>query len=367
MTSVAGLSPYRTAVVETTRGVFSWDALAVDAPDPAPAVGPSGGPDCSDGELRALRRLAWLAWAEAWWPAGRRIAPLSKALLRGEIAVATAAVSHLLDDEDAVERALDDAVAARAAAGLRALVRHEALAPAARALLAQLAGLAEDWGVELDPTGFTGADLVEEPEAVQAPPEPEGWALAAGSSRAGPGAGQGGTGSPVVEGRSPIPWDGLPSGVLDAEAEAEWEITEAGGAMRLRVSAAAAPRVVFPIVEPRAHADLRAVYGEAALGVAAPMRLIGDVYAAEAPLPVAAMLLPPSQRGVRVGDARYRKAVAGGGDDPGADAFVAAALELIAFAEARLRRAPLRSDEGTASVAERAAAFAGSPSPGETA
>lgn len=291
--------------------------------------------------LRGLRALAWLTWAEAWWPAGSRVPPLSRALLSAEIAVATSAVSHLLDDDEALERALADAVHSPGA--LRALDRDEALGPVAATLLHRLRELAEDFGVPM------GDEEDEEETGTSA--HRDDWALAAG----------GGTlpiEMPVLEGREGIDWAKLPGGVLDAEAEAMWEITPHGPSMWLRVAARAAPPVEFPLPEPRTIARLVARYGPVSLGISVPMRLEGSsrdaAYVAETELPASAILLRVEQRTVHVHDARYRAADAGGAGHAPAVAPAEVMREVIELARERLRRA-LAGDPAM-SLAERAAA-----------
>ncbi|MDA1368054.1 hypothetical protein [Glycomyces algeriensis] len=208
--------------------------------------------------LDAARRLAHLRWAEAWWPSSHAAAipALNTGLLRAEAAWRTAAVEHLLDDDEAVERALADAD----------LTAAEALDPdlGAAALTAAVEAIAEDYGVEL------------RREPVE--PRREDWALAAG-------------GSPTVDfalasGGGPVAWERVPQGLVDAAAGATWTLTQREGGLVVHVTVPAAP-------EPR---DLR--LAAAIGGVEIPLQLdpaTGN-FTGEAEAPQAFLILPASQR-----------------------------------------------------------------------
>jgi hypothetical protein len=161
----------QTALVEARGALLLWDALDRRA-HPAAEIHDLDlaadwlweiyGPEASNAilagadrvaveahsaSLAAARQLAHLRWAEAWWPSSHEAAvpALSIGMLRAEAAWHTAGVEHLLDDEEAVERALADVDLAAVAV----LEGDPLLGPEARALAAGLAELAEDYGVAL--------------------------------------------------------------------------------------------------------------------------------------------------------------------------------------------------------------------------
>ncbi|SEE60262.1 hypothetical protein [Jiangella alba] len=204
--------------------------------------------------LGAVRTLARLTWAEAWWPASAAagVPALDRVLLRAERAVAAAAAEHLLDDDEAVERALSVA----------------APPPGHPELAAALALVAEDYGVAL-------------PAAVVTP-ERAGLALAAG----GPGDG---AGVLVARGMTPVNWTDVPPGRVDAAAEASWTIRRADDTV-VAVSVPAGP-------DPWAPAVLRARFGPADFPLA-PTR--DGRFTGTATIPAAALLLPAAERAALV-------------------------------------------------------------------
>ena len=206
--------PERTALLEARGATLYWDVLS-DAP---PVV------DVHDEALAAdwlwdlpdtAREPAYLGWARAWWPvsAAAGVPPLDPALLAAELAVATAAVDHLLDDEDAVERTV--AAAAPAVHSLAALADDPELGPRAADLSLRLADLAEDHGITL-------------PAPVPAPSAQAGFALAAG--------GQAESDVVVLRGSAPVDWALVPQGVVDAAADATWSVVRRDGELVLAVS-----------------------------------------------------------------------------------------------------------------------------------
>lgn len=231
--------PERTALVEARGALLYWDVLDRDAhpraeihdehqaadwlweiygPDAAEAILNASGPIDTDWEspvLDAARRLAYLRWAEAWWPSSHAagIPALHTGLLRAEAAWRTAGVEHLLDDEEAVERALAEADPH----ALEALADDPALDTAP--LAAALHDLAEDYGV--DPPRST----------VQL--RRDDWALAAGSAP--------GETAALASGGAPVDWEMVPQGVVDAADGASWTLRQDPGGMTIAVAVPAAP------------------------------------------------------------------------------------------------------------------------------
>jgi hypothetical protein len=269
------------ALVEASGAVLAWDVLAGGAVPAARVHDPEqaaewlwevygdaadailGGADevdvPVDGDWRvrdACRVVAQLNWAEAWWPASATagVPALDLAVLHAERAVAVSAVEHLLDDPDAVERAL------------AAVVSFEGSDPELDALARRVAVLAEDYGVVLAPAALPGRSA---------------YALAAG--------GVGGSdGITVLTGSSTVDWALVPHGVVDAAAPAEWAVVRRQGSTVLEVSVAAGPRA----------GRLAARIGEVEVAldeVDALGRITGS-----AAVPPTVLLLPPDRRVVTV-------------------------------------------------------------------
>jgi hypothetical protein len=192
----------------------------------------------------ACRVLARLNWVEAWWPASPSagIPAVDPVVLQAERAVAVSTVEHLLDDPDAVERALSAAV-----------------------LDPELAALAEDHGVEL----------------AAAVPRRSGYALAAGTVSS--------AGTTVLTGSSAVDWALVPAGVVDAAAPAEWAILRRDGGTVLEVSVAPGPRTEIPLSARFADLDVPLDHVDG-LG-----RRTGSVL-----VPATVLLLPPDRRTVTV-------------------------------------------------------------------
>ncbi|WP_116950455.1 hypothetical protein [Jiangella endophytica] len=232
-----------------------WELYGADVAAAVPAATQAGADvaaaPADQRIVEAVRTLAHLAWAEAWWPASALagVPALDQDLLRAERAVAAAAVEHLLDDDEAVERAL-------AAAAMPH--QHPELA-------AELAAVAEDYGVALPAAAGT--------------PGRAGLALAAG--------GRGdGAGVLVARGSTQVSWAAVPPGVVDAAAEAGWTIRRTGDHTVVDVSVPAAP-------DPRARtATLRARFGPVEVPLE-PVR--DDRFTGTAPIPAAALLLPAAE------------------------------------------------------------------------
>src|SRR2546423_9711150 len=188
--------PEQTARVEAAGALVSWDLLG----GPEPVVEVHDADRAAEwlweldepATLAAVQRLTHLNWARAWWPASTvaGVPPLHLAVLAAEIAVATAAVSHLLDDDEAVERALS---------ALLPLPLH----PELDGLADELAELAADFGVE-----------VPAPVAVA---RRDDYALAASGARQP-------YGLVVQQGTTPVDWSLVPPGAVDAAADASWTI-----------------------------------------------------------------------------------------------------------------------------------------------
>jgi hypothetical protein len=293
--------PERTALLEARGALLAWDVLAGSAvpsarihdvsraadwlwevygQDAAAGILGSAGdvvsPVDGDWQVRdAARIVAHLGWVEAWWPAAADVPTIDPVLLRAERAVATSDVEHLLDDEEATERAL-------------AAVETTS----DPALDARLVALAEDHGVELRAAVPTRAE----------------FALAAGG-------GGGSSGVTVLSGVNTVDWALVPSGVVDAVADAEWAVVRREGGTYLEV--------VVTLV-PGARSRLAARFGavEVALDQVDDLgRLIGSV-----PVAPTILLLPSAQRQLTVYAPEFD------GQDPFGPARQAA---IIAYARSR--------------------------------
>lgn len=219
--------------------------------------------------LAAVCELAHLNWARAWWPVSAiaGVPRLPSALLRAETAVATAAVEHLLDDEDAIARALSDV-------DLDGLRGRPATAPLPEeiALLAErVTELAEDHGVTFAaPDGHR---------------EETGWTLAAGGEPAA---------AKVVlrSGSSGISWALLRPDQLDAAATVEWAVVRDHGRTLLSVSV---PAVPGPWRDP---GPLRARLGDAEVALHRPSG--ATAYTGSGQVPMSVLRLPDRRRGLVV-------------------------------------------------------------------
>jgi hypothetical protein len=225
--------PERTALLEARGAWLFWDVLD-QQPHPAAEIfdvraaadwlWEMYGPDAAAAVLEdaaqvetawaspvldAARDLAHLRWAEAWWPASYAagIPALPGGLLRAEIAWRASGTEHLLDDEEAVERALS-------AVDLGALEAFEG----AGALRSNLADLAEDHGAEL---------------VRRVAPHPEDYALAAGGDHV--------EGRTLASGSTPVDWGRVRQGRVDAAAEAHWQLVQRSGDLVVVVEVPAAP------------------------------------------------------------------------------------------------------------------------------
>ncbi|MCS7477547.1 hypothetical protein ACFFQW_34370 [Umezawaea endophytica] len=267
----------RTALLEARGALLAWDVLA-DDPVPsarihdldraadwlwevygtAAAAITSGAAEVTvpaEGDWRvrdACRVVAHLGWADAWWPASPTagVPALDPALLRAELAVATGSVEHLLDAEDAVERAL-------------AAVGPFTADPAVDALAARLVALAEDYGVVL---------------AEAAVPSRSSFALAAGG-------GEQAEGVTVLSGADAVDWALVPQGVVDAAADARWSLVRRQGSTFLEVAVSPGPRSGPPLAARFGQVEV-ALDDTDGLG-----RVTG-----RAPVPPTVLLLPPAQR-----------------------------------------------------------------------
>ena len=281
--------PERTALLEARGATLYWDVLT-GAPPVTEVHDEALAADWLWDVPAEARELAYLTWAKAWWPTSvvAGVPPLDPALLAAELAVATAAVDHLLDDEDAVERAVADAAAA--VHPLAALAADPALGEAATALAARLGDLAEDHGIAL-------------PDPVPVRQEQTGFALAAG--------GTAGSAVVVLRGSSPVDWALVPQGAVDAAANATWSVVRRDGELVLAVT--------VPTVRP---VPLAARFGR----VEVPL----DGGAGQVTVPPSVLLLPAAQRTLTVYAPGFATEPA---DDPDAPARRAA---LVAMARARI-------------------------------
>lgn len=231
-----------------------------------------------DAELvDAARRLAELTWARDWWPAGVYTPALSAPILAAETAVAAHTVAHLLDDEDAVERAVLDAIDAPSA--LAAV--HPSLRADAATLIDALTDLADDHGVDLSPALLST--------------EADEWALAAGAhARPGDGAG-----AEISQGTAPVRWADVPAQTVAADSDAQWALQHIDGVPHLQVSVAAVPGPDAPVT-----AQLWARFGPEALDIDIPLTRDGSAFTGAAPVPASVALLPPEERTLWVRDPR---------------------------------------------------------------
>lgn len=308
---VAGVwpeEPETAAVVEAAGAVLAWDVLAGD-PVPAARVDDPGRaaewlweiygtaadgilagadevtvPAAGDWRIRdACRTVAQLTWAQAWWPASATagVPALDPVVLQAERTVALSVVEHLLDDPDAVPRALASVV-------VPGSVEPE--------LAAKVVALAEDYGVTLSPAGAPGR---------------AGYALAAGVA--------GAPGTTVLTGSSAVDWTLVPAGAVDAAAPADWAVVRRQGTTVLQVSVAPGPRPAPRLAARFADVDVP-LDDVDALG-----RITGS-----APVPPTALLLPPERRVVTVYAPGFALPAA---PAPGAEARRAA---IIAYARSRV-------------------------------
>lgn len=262
-----------------------------------------------DAELvDAAHRLAFLTWARDWWPAGVYTPALSDPILAAEIAVAAHAVAHLLDDEDAVEHALPDAVDAPSAL---ASVPPQFRADAA-ALVDALAALADDHGLALNPAVLTE--------------EAADWALAAGT-RAQPG-----DGIEIGHGTAPVRWADVPAQTVAADSDAQWSLRHIDGVPHLHVSVAAVTG---------AEAELWARFGPEALDIDIPLRGDGVAFSGNQQVAASVALLPLDDRTLWIRDPLLTAV-------PGPAESEVDRDRIREFAVARL-------DDPAASLAERAA------------
>jgi hypothetical protein len=312
--------PEVTAVLEGAGAVLAWDVLAGDAvpaarvDDPVRAAEwlweiygsaadgilgeasevdvPAGG----DWRVRdACRTVAQLDWARAWWPASATtgVPALDPVVLRAERAVAVSTVEHLLDDQDAVTRAL------------AMVTSFDTPDPE---LSDRIAALAEDYGVVLSP-----------PVAART-----AYALAAG----GPGSSSGTT---VLTGSSTVDWTLVPAGVVDAAAPVEWSVVRRQGTTVLEVAVEPGPA---PGPRLAARFDEIDVALDEIDGLG---RITGS-----APVPATVLLLPPDRRVVTV----YAPDFAAPAEpEPGAEARRAA---ILAYARSRVGAAEATITERTA-------------------
>lgn len=283
----------RTALVEARGALLSWDAASderfpdAEIHDPVQALAwlaeiysvdiaaavraavDASLPLPQDAELvDAAHRLAALSWARHWWPAGIYTPALNGAILAAETVLAAHAVEHLLDDEDAVERALHEAAGAPSAL---AMVPPRLRADAA-SLADALTSLADDHGVVLDPAVIS---------------QPEGWALAAGART------QPDDGIEISHGTSPVRWADVPAQTVAADSDAQWSLRHVDGVPHLHIWVAAVPG---------ATADLWARFGPESLDIDVPLHGDGNLFTGHAQVAASVALLPLDDRTLWVRD-----------------------------------------------------------------
>ncbi|MBB5800629.1 hypothetical protein F4560_000397 [Saccharothrix ecbatanensis] len=299
-------SPEVVALVEGAGALLAWDVLRDDVVPAARVHDPERAsewlwevygdaadailgdadevdvPVAGDWRVRdACRVVAQLNWAEAWWPASvvAGVPALDPAVLGAERAVAVSTVEHVLDDPDAVERAL------------ASVVSFDVTDPELVGLADRVGVLAEDYGVV----------LALAPAAVAGRSE---FALAAGGV-------DWSDEVAVLTGTSTVDWTLVPHGVVDAAAPVEWAVVRRQGATVLEVSVAAGPR----------PGPLAARMGEVVVAldeVDGLGRITGS-----APVPPTVLLLPPDRRVVTV----YAPGFAVAPSGPGAEARRAAIID----------------------------------------
>ncbi|MDQ0642625.1 hypothetical protein [Microbacterium murale] len=227
----------------------------------------------ADAELvDAARALALLTWAHAWWPAGVYTPAVDPAIIAAEIAVAAHALEHVLDDPDAVERALTGAIDAPSAlASAPASLRVEA-----GALADAIADLADDHGVELQPATLDA--------------RPEDWALAASGPNM-----PSHEGTEVGHGSSPVRWADVPAQTVAADSDAQWSLRSVGGAAHLHLTVAAASGA-------SRDSTLRARFGPEDLDIDVPLALTGAAFTGSAEVAASVALLPLDDRTLWVRD-----------------------------------------------------------------
>lgn len=166
------------------------------------------GVDVLPGTTDALRRLAIGHWLRRWWPASDRdgIAALELPVLDAELALLTVSAEDFFTDDT-----LDSDIAGLLAPHLGILnsFAHQG-DPRIVALVEQCRELA----------GESGLDW---PDAAEAAPRQDDYALAAG-------AGDGATAAgPIARGAGTVAWSAVPPGVFDAaEDTIEWSVSSAG-------------------------------------------------------------------------------------------------------------------------------------------
>jgi len=208
--------------------------------------------ETNDGPLTAPARAAALgAWLAAWWPASRiaGVAALDPRIVAAERVAALASLDGVLDDDGAIERALEDCAGALAAVG----GRDDA---GAEPLLRRVAEIADDYGVPLGASAVRAARA--DDYALAAAGESGDAALARGESRV----------DPLV----------LPAGLVDPAAAVSWSVALGAGGATLAVSVPAAPQFAGDEAPRAALVALIA-------GVEVPLALAGDVWAGAAAVP----------------------------------------------------------------------------------
>lgn len=303
-------APFVTALVEARGAHLSWgvtsgdrfpDAEISDALSAEAWLDQIYGPQIADavraGAVRAgatgpivlalpedtelvdtTRRLAHATWARAWWPAGTSVPALDLALLAAETAVLTNDLEHLLDDDEAVERALFDAEDALTAL---ASVSGPLAAEAAR-MAEALTELADMYGVNL-----AQAD-------VSALAHRDEWALAAGGRDFGQ------SGLEMARGTAQVRWADVPAQTIAADADAQWSLRQESGVTTLNVAVPVAPKSNRAVATRSAVVTAR--FGPESAGIDIELQHDGAAFAGTAEVPASVLFLPVSDRTLWVRD-----------------------------------------------------------------
>ncbi|MGO2110193.1 MAG: hypothetical protein ACTH31_01105 [Pseudoclavibacter sp.] len=316
-------------------------------------------PGRAAGIVTDLARVALLNWMVAWWPAGASVPALAPEFVHAEGAVAADRVEDLLDDDEAVGRALGLAVGVTGALG-RAR-EHPAIAADAETFAARVAELADAVGA---PTGAgdiagtdTGADTDASPAGDPVDDRHAGatrqrdLALAAGGSGA---VGVGAGAVEIATGTSPVRWADVPWQTIAADVDATWGLLQSGGALSLAASVAAAPRPAFGAADARPGV-VQARFGGGSAAVELELTLSGGQYQGARDAPTEAALTPPAERVLRVWDRRMiGDAGIAGEPESGDDRSAAVAYAAGRLANPAAAFAPTFAERAAAAAAAKA-------------
>lgn len=258
------------AVVTDTASAAGWLGRAWGAPaaaltgDGADAGAPDAVEVAPGAFADAARRVALARWRRAWWPASRiaLIPPLDPRVTAAELALALADLAAAEAGAEAgpdTGRELD-----RALADLATAERRLGSLDPAHPVAGHVRALAAERGVapaETPPSAHP--PLRRAPDPVRAP----------------------------LSGTVPVDAAATPHGVIDAADEARWRVVFRGASASIVLEVLAAPTF--------AGAPTPEVYASFA-GVTARLALHDGTWAAEHPVPLAALTTPPADRVVQV-------------------------------------------------------------------